>query len=293
MDRAWALSVATFTLLVAGSRPACADATEPDADLDEERSPCEAVAPEAGAPVRAPLSAADFGMIPEACARYELSMRGHLALLIDEPDFYGSLGAGAALRGRLPLPGGGWVSAMFPGYAYRFVANATVEAESSDLSPSTVALHIPVTVSGRLGIAPYVRWLLPTETALENASRFGFEQGISFVAPLHPMFELTGGYALPLLLTTNARATQSVFMPTVALDAGLRPWRWLHLMAGGQVRVVPSEPDDAFESFDVRAALRFYPHEGLLVDLGAAVPLGGRDRTNAAIGLGLGWVAEP
>lgn len=280
MVRPWFV---TLGLMIGLARPAAA------ADVDD--TPCNAEQPEAGAPVRAPLGPSDFGMVPEACPRYELSLRGDMGVLIDEPGFYGSLDLGATLRGRVPLPGNGWISASLPGFAYTFVANATVEADSADLSASTLGLHVPVPVAERLAIAPYVRWMLPTETIFENATRFGFEQGIAFVANLHPIFELTGGYAIPLLLTSTGLGTHSVFMPTVALDAGLRPWRWLEAMAGAAVRVVPGDDDDAFESLDVRAALRFYPHEGLLIDLGGAFPLLGRDRTNAALGLGVGWIA--
>ena len=123
--------------------------------------------PEAGAPVRAPLGPSDFGVIPEACPQYELSLRGNMGVLIDEPDFYGVLDLGATLRARLPLPGGGWVSASVPGFAYKFVANATVEADSAYLSASTIGLHVPVHVSSIFSMAPYVRWMLPTETIVE------------------------------------------------------------------------------------------------------------------------------
>lgn len=282
MVRAWAVASGFAVGLVA----------VPVAASDVDEAACNAVQPEAGAPIRAPLGPSDFGMIPEACPRYELSLRGNMGVLIDEPDFYGSLDLGGALRGRIPLPGKGWVSASLPGVAYKFVANATVEADSVDLSASTLGLHVPVPMTKVFAIAPYVRWMLPTETIFENATRFGFEQGISFVANLHPMFELTGGYAIPLLLTTTGPGTHSVLMPTVALDAGLRPWRWLEALAGAAARFVPADADERFESVDVRAALRFYPHEGLLIDVGGAFPLGGRDRTNAALGLGLGWIAS-
>lgn len=250
---------------------------------------CAAPGPEAGAPVRAALGPADFGAVPEACGRYELSLRGHLGLLIAEDDFYGNVAAGGALRGRILLPGGSWVSATQPGVVYRFVANATVEAESVDISAATLGWHQPLAIGDALQIAPYARVLLPTETVLENAARYGLEQGIGFVASLHEMVELTGGYSLPLLLTSTAGRTASLLMPLVALDLGFRPWRWLEVLGGGALRLVPTDPEP-FESFDARASLRFYPHDGLLIDLAAAFPVGGRDRTLAGAGLALGWV---
>lgn len=255
--------------------------------------PCVANVPEAGAPTRAPQGPSDFGVVPEACPRYELSARAGMGVLIDEPNFYGSLGLTGVLRGRLPLPGGGWLSASFPGVAFDFVANATVEATALNLSASTLGLHVPVPVNGMFALAPYVRWLLPTETILQNASRFGFEQGIAFVASFHPIFEVTGGYALPLTMTTSGLATQNLFRPTVVVDAGLRPWSWLEVLAGGQLRMVPAHDPEPLEGVDARASIRIYPWRGALIDVAGAFPLAGRDRSLLAAGLGLGWVADP
>jgi hypothetical protein len=185
------------------------------------------------------------------------------------------------------------VSASLPGVAFDFVANATVEADTLNLSASTIGLHLPVPVHEMFALAPYVRWLLPTETILNNATRFGFEQGIAFVASFHRIFEITGGYSLPLAMTTSGLATESLFRPTVAVDLGLRPWSWVEVLAGGQLRVVPSHEPEPLEGADVRTSLRFYPWRGALIDLAAAFPLAGRDRSLVAAGVGLGWVAEP
>jgi hypothetical protein len=242
--------------------------------------PCDAAGPEAGAPVRAPGIVADFGAVPEACGRYELSGRAGLGVLIATEDFYGTATIGGALRGRLLLPHGGWLSAATPGVVWRFAANATVEADSVDISAATLGYHEPVRL-GPLQLAPYARVLLPNETVLQNAARYGLEHGVAFVASLHELVELTGGYALPLLLTSNPGA----------VDLGFRPWRWVEVMGGGAVRLVPAD-EEPFESFDARAALRFYPWRGLLIDLGGAFPLGGRDRTLASAGLALGWLAD-
>ena len=251
--------------------------------------PCESKLPEAGAPIRAPYGPADFGTVPEACAATAAALRGRMGILIAEEDYYGGVVAGGALRARFELPGGSWMSAQLPGVEYRLAVNATVEAESLDMSASSLGWHQPLRVSERFQVAPYVRAMLPTETVFENATRYGFEHGTAFVFNAHPMFEVMGGYSVPLLLTYNNGTTHSIYTPTLAIDAGFRPWSWFELAAGASVRITPPDAEP-FESFDPRVALRFYPWRGLYIDTSAAFPLGGRDRTDAAIGLSLGWI---
>jgi hypothetical protein len=250
-------------------------------------APCTSDQPEAGAPVRVPLGPANFGVVPEACGVHELSLRGRMGVLIAEDDFYGQLNLGADLMGRFVLPGGSWISAQLPGFEYRFVANATVEAESTGTSASTLGWHVPIQWTDSVQLAPYFRTMLPSESVFVHAHRYGFEQGIAFVSNIMPWFEVMGGYAMPLLLTTNFGTTKPLLMPTLSVDAGFRPWSWFEGVVGLSTRIVPAD-DEPFESADPRVALRFYPWGRMLIDVFGAFPLLGRDRTNVAVGLTLG-----
>lgn len=253
--------------------------------------PCDSPLPEAGVPIRTPHGPADFGTVPEACPATAAALRGRLGLLIAEEDYYGGVETGGGLRARFELPGGSWMSVLLPGIEYRFAVNATVEADSLDMSASTVAWHLPLPLSDRLQLAPYLRAMLPTETVLQNGTRYGFEHGVAGVVNLHPMFELMGGYAVPLLLTYNHGTTHSVLTPAVTLDGGFRPWSWFELAAGASVRITPPD-EEPFESFNPRVALRFYPWRGLAIGAAGAFPLGGRDRTDAVVGLSIGWILD-
>jgi hypothetical protein len=253
--------------------------------------PCDSLQPEAGVPVRAPIAAADLGMLPEACPSTSIEARGRLRPLIDEDDFYGNLHAGGALRGRLELPDGVWLSAHFPGVDYRFVANATVEAESIDLSASTLAAHLALPIDDDVQLAPYLRVMLPTETVLQHAHRWGFEHGIAAVVRFHQRLEMVGGYALPVLLTSQQARTEVTYTPTFSADLHFRPWRWLSLVGGLAVRISVGEAE-VLESYDPRAALRLYPWRGAFIDLAGAFPLLGRDRSIAAVGGTLGWLFD-
>jgi hypothetical protein len=252
--------------------------------------PCTAEQPEAGVPVRIATGPADFGMLPEACAATAVSLSGRMGILIAEEDFYGSLLVAGALRARIELPGGSWLSTSLPGPEYRFVANATLEADSVDLSASTLGYHVPIVV-GRLQLAPYFRFMLPSETVFQHARRLGLEHGVSMVAPAGKYLEMIAGYGLPLYLTVQPGGTEAAYLPTVSFDVAARPVRWFVGALGISVRVFPEE-EESFESLDPRAALRFYPTHGLLIEATGAVPVLGRDRTDGLVSLAIGWIAE-
>jgi len=256
---------------------------------EAQAEPCDSELPEAGVPVRAPLAPASFGEQPAACGATTIALRTRMSVLIAMDDYYGQMHAGAGVTGSILLPGGSWLSAELPGFDYRFAANATVEDDHLGLSASTLGYHVPVPLGERLQLAPYGRVMFPTETVFENAVRYGVEHGISMVGNVTPWLELMGGYALPLRLTTGAHGhTQSLFMPTMSLDLGFRPFTWFEGVGGLSMRVAPGE-DEAFEGLNPRVALRFYPWRSSFIDLSGTFPVLGRDRTNAAVGLTLGY----
>lgn len=254
---------------------------------------CVSKQPEAGVPIRLLVGPAGLGTVPAACAASEIAVQSWGAVLIATSDYYGSLDAGGAMVGRFVLPGGSWISVFAPGIEYRFVANASIEADATSVSGSALGWHLPLSVTSHVQIAPFARTLFPTETVYHRASRFGFDDGIAAVWRISPFLELTGGYSMPLLLTVNRPTTYSVLLPTATADLAFEPWRFFAVVAGASVRL-RSGDESPFESFDPRAALRFYPFRGSRIELAAAAPLFGRDRTDllAAISMGYVWGRE-
>lgn len=250
---------------------------------------CSSKQPEAGVPIRLLVGPAGFGTVPPACAVNEMALQSWGAVLIATGDFYGSLDAGGALVGRFILPGGSWVSVFAPGLEYRFVANASIEADVVSLSGSALGWHVPVPVTNHVQIAPFARVLLPTETVYHRATRFGFDDGVAVVWRIRPILELTGGFSMPLLLTVNRPTTYSVLLPAVTSDLAFEPWRFFAVVAGASIRLRSGDAPP-FESFDPRAALRFYPFRGARIEIAAAAPLFGRDRSDLLGALSMGYV---
>lgn len=251
--------------------------------------PCDSHQPEAGVAIRAPMRAADLGAIPEACPNSSLTADARMDIALDVENYYGSVLASGTLRGRVALPRGPWISIYVPGVEYRLVANASLQPTSLDVGAGSIGGHFPLLATDELQLAPYARVLLPTETIYVNATRTGWELGTALTWNAHRMLELVGGVALPLTATFVGSETRVRFLPAAAVDLNFRPARWFTLAAGLGLRV-EAEGEDAFEAFEPRAALRFYPWRGMLIELSGAFPFVGRDRTDVAAFLSLGWI---
>lgn len=251
--------------------------------------PCRSALPEAGAPARLGFAPAGFGSVPEACPMTDSALQGTASALIAFDDFYGLLEAGVAPRFRRRLFDSDWISLWLPSLEYRFSANATIEADTLGLGDAAVGYHHALSVSGRLVLTPYLRVLYPFDTGYRNATRYGFEHGVSASVNVVPKLELVGGLAFPAFFTQNGARVLAVFMPSFESEAVLSPTAWLGIVLGAGVRV-RSGKQPGFESFDPRAALRVYPFSGLRIELAAAAPLWGADRTDLLLGFNLGWL---
>ncbi|HWA76829.1 MAG TPA: hypothetical protein VG937_31060 [Polyangiaceae bacterium] len=251
--------------------------------------PCQSALPEAGASARLGFAPAGFGSVPEACPVTDSSLQGTASALLAFDDFYGLLEAGVAPRFRRRLFDSDWVSLWLPSLEYRFSANATIEAHTLGLGDAAVGYHHALAVNQRLVLTPYLRVLYPFDTGYRNATRYGFEHGLSASLLLSPRIELVGGLAFPAFFTHNGGRVLAVFVPSFETEAVLSPTAWLGIVLGAGVRV-RSGKQPGFESFDPRAALRLYPVSGLRIELAAAAPLWGGDRTDLLLGLNLGWL---
>jgi hypothetical protein len=251
--------------------------------------PCQSVLPEAGAPARLGFAPAGFGSVPEACPATDSALQGTASALVAFDDFYGLLEAGVAPRFRRRLFESDWVSLWLPALQYRFSANATIEADTLGVGDAALGYHHALSLNRWLVVTPYLRVLYPFDTGYRNATRYGFEHGLSASARLLPELELVGGLALPAFFTQNGARVLAVFVPSFESEAVLSPTAWLGVVLGAGVRV-RSGKQPGFESFDPRAALRVYPFSGLRIELAAAAPLWGGDRTDLLLGFNLGWL---
>jgi len=250
---------------------------------------CEGSALDQGAPARIGPGPAGFGSLPQACAGTEVSLESNAALLIAADDFYGSIRAGVALSGRYAVSRHFWLSLWAPGLEYRYVANATVTADSVDLGAGAVGAHLALPLGQNAEFAPYLRVLVPTETIFVNGVRYGVEHGFALTYRTSPHLELVGGATFPALFTDTAGHVQARYEPGLGAEAAYAPWHFFTLVGGATARLRFGD-DRAFESFDPTLAFRFFALRALRIELAARAPLFGADRTDAAVTLGVGWL---
>lgn len=245
--------------------------------------PCRDDRPGDGAPARVPVQGpADLGVPQEACARTALYLEARGALLVATDEFYGSILTGLSMRGTAALPWlGSWVSLYVPGLEARYVANATIDRWKVSLGGGAAGGHVPLGDLGPVQLVGFARALLPTETVFVNARRYGVEPGVSARWVPTPTLEVLGGLASTSTWTVVSGRARYVFDPVISADTVYRPFRALGLAAGVSVRPL--------ESVDPRAQVRVYPYRGLSLSLGVAFPSLGRDRTDAATALSVGW----
>jgi hypothetical protein len=254
-----------------------------------EGAPCDgAEVRDPSAPARIGFGPAGFGSLPEACPATEVALQGDAALLVATEDFYGSLAAGAAVRGRFAINEHAWVSAWAPGPSFFYVANATVDASSVDLGPSSLGVHFAIPVSERARLAPFARALLPTETIYQHAVRYGFDQGFTLALGALKELEVLTGMSFPLLLTDGSGTIHTSFGPLVRWEMSYTPVRFFQANAGMSLRARGGD-DSGFESFEPLLAVRAFPLEKLRVELDARLPIGGGDRTDLGLALSVAW----
>lgn len=252
-------------------------------------SPCSPGKLARGTPLRLEYGPAGLGSIPSSCGADEAAITLDGSALIAIDDFYGVLKVGAAVRGRLRLDDRNWISFGIPGLDYRYSANASVDVATLDVGAGALGWHHRVVARDQLALSPYVRVLVPTESVYRNARRWGFDQGLAVTWQPSALLALSGGTSFPFLAVVSGSRAHTSLVPTATADAVVTPWPPFAAVAGMSLRLRAGR-DAGLESFDPRVGLRLHLVGHVELELGAAFPIGGRDRTDVIGGLYVGWV---
>lgn len=237
-------------------------------------------------PIALTMGPADFGTTPAPCsdARVGLDLRG--AALIDEPDFYGALGAEAVISGTVPLTRRLWLTGALTAVRYRYVQNATLLATDIGLGPSDVGLHVGLIAQDDLRVSTYVRVLLPTETPTQYALRTGIEAGVAAMWTPHRRINLLGGLSVPIEMSFLGGHGLAYGSVRASLDAAALISTWFEPVLGIEARI-GNDPSGALEYIAPRLSLRAHLGRGVALHLTGMLPLGGIERTLARFSLGL------
>lgn len=264
MDAARAL---TLALVLVGGRSALAACA-----LD-----ASAVGPAALGP-----GPADFGQVPAACAGSDVALRLRGDLLVDSPDYYGAIAAGATLGGRLVLGPRWTASAAVDLLTWRYVVNAVVASSGAAIGPGTLGVARLVPLRGG-GAAVFARLLAPFDGARRESRRGGVEAGGAFQLRPWGTLGVQGGLTLPGTLTVTGGVARAALDTALVAELVYAPRTWVALIGGTAVRV-RAVPDPVFRAIAPRLAVRLV-RSGWQLALGAELPALGTERTDASIGL--------
>jgi hypothetical protein len=245
--------------------------------------------PESGAPTRLTLGPGELGEQPESIPATRLLGQAKATLLIDTPNLFGSIGVFARVHGSYVVHEKVWLSLGIEALEMRDVINASVTQTQLALGPMTTGVHVSALRTKSFSLAPYLRVMWPTSTAYQYARGWGLEVGMSESYEIHPMLSWLAGLMLPLQLTGLGGRTLAVFQPTLATELALHPKRWVDLLVGIELKF-GTDPAGAVQYFAPKAAFRFYPVGGFLVELKGMLPVLGVERTHYVFALGLGWI---
>jgi hypothetical protein len=230
----------------------------------------------ANGPLLGGTGPADFGAVPEACGATDgmVRLRGALLIASTMPDYYGSIFAGATLRGRYTLGERTTLSLAADVFDYRYVNNGGLASRGASAGPATVGVQQMFPLGARRGaaLALYARALLPLDSARQSGVETGLEAGGALRVPAGARFVIDGGVALAAPLDIVGGQTH------------LR----LALCGGASLRVDAS-PTFALGTLVPRLGTRFTVHRrwwgAALVEL----PIAGTDRTDLIAGLYAGF----
>jgi hypothetical protein len=242
----------------------------------------------AGAPLAAP-GPADFGQTPEACpASNDLGLRVRGELLIDTDDFYGTVAAGATLRGRFQLGRRWFFSAAIDPATWRFAANAVVDSSAVGVGPATLAAHRLFAWPGDTAAALYARLLLPLDSARHQSTLAGSELGASAARRLRLPIALQGGLSLPMTLAFVGGRTHPRLVPQALAEVAWGPYGWVAFAAGAALRT-EVHPDAELAALAGRLSARFLLARQWRLGLAADLPVAGRDRLDTTVTLFAVW----
>lgn len=235
---------------------------------------------------------ADFGAIPEACGATdaELRLRGALAIAPSMPDYFGSIFAGATLRGRYALTARTTLSLAADLFDYRYINNGGLASRVASAGPATLGAQqtFPLGAQQDAALALYARALVPIDTARKNGIETGFELGGALRLRAGARFVIDGGVALAAPLDVVGGQAHLSLQPVALAEAWFRLGPSFAVCGGATVRVDAS-PTFELGTLTPRLGARFAVRRrwwgAALIEL----PVAGTDRTDLIAGVYAGF----
>src|SRR4051812_35596019 len=252
------------------------------------------VCPKGGEAASGPLmggtAPADFGAVPEVCGATDglLRLRGALLIASTMPDYYGSIFAGATLRGRYQLGEHTTLSVAADVLDYRYANNGGLASGGVSAGPGTVGIQQAFAVSAETAISAYARALVPLDTARQGGVETGLELGAGLRMRGGARWVVDGGLALTAPLDIVGGQAHGRLEPVALAEAWLRLRPSAALCAGVNIRV-NAAPDLEIGTLVPRVGARVMVRPRWWTAFLLELPVAGRDRTDLIAGFYAGF----
>jgi len=209
--------------------------------------------------------------------------------LIAKETYYGTLKASGGLWLQLALSTDSWVSLELPSLDYTYSANATITADRVSSGAGSLSWHVSLQPLPELRVAPFVRALIPTETAYLRGRRYGWEHGVSSSLLFGEQWVLLASLSFPFFSTHNSGTWLNDYQVASAFEAVYRLAESWSVSAGSSVRLQPPHGEPLLHSVSARGGARLLLWDGGFLELAAELPFAGADRTDLFSSLHFGW----
>jgi hypothetical protein len=263
-------ALGALAVLLALGAPAAADELCADSTVD---------------PVPASLRDGAFDAPRSACLRSDVEVRLAAGALIDEPDFYGTLGAELHVGIRFVEALGFEWGATVRVVDLTFAQTAVVSVTETSYGP--VSLH---GAAGRplgpgLRLAGHARVELPFTREVLDPTSGGAQLAGLLTWAAHDRVALHGRAGLLGWLGASGGGTSTRGAGVISADAAVRALPWLRALAGLELQA--GWYRGGVDHLAARAGAHWRVRGPWRVDLAALVPLAGHERTDLAFTLGL------
>jgi hypothetical protein len=249
-------------------------------------SPCDLDDGMAVGPITASPYDGDLGRGHRACPRNEAALGGGGQIVADAPNFYGHIQANLTLDGSMRITERTELFGALELFRYDQVIGA-ITTSGSGLGHTSIGISQILLGTSNLAVAASGKVVLPTATHLyTNAFPYSADVGVAGVYVPHWRVRVHGYASMLGTVGLSAGPGNPQGGAQVGLGAQVRAARPFALVAdvtGGFGYDAP------IDQLAVSAAGRFVIRGAYGVELGATVPLAGRERSMATLDLRVTW----
>jgi len=237
-------------------------------------------------PVQAGFYDGDLALGRRACGRTEVGLALGAGLIAEPENFYGNIKALADIDGSYALDENLEIFGALEVVRYQTVISSFTDS-ALGLGHLSLGAGYALASAEDYRLLGHGRVVLPTASGLyQNMRPLGIDAGVSGAYVLRSDLRLHGSLLLPFSIGLSRAASRPRLGVDLAVGGAWQPLSWFAFALDINGQFAYAAPVDFIA---LRPGLRFAAGDALGIELGAAIPLAGRERNLAAVMLRAAW----